>query len=87
MSFQQMRSVRKWLTQEDIHDNMSMVALNIITHGTDDGWLKPVNKQGIGWYILEIVAAISDVESLLNKPKLFFVNACRGSKCHLLFRH
>ncbi len=71
------------MTQEETHQNMSMVAVNIITHGTDDGWLKPVDNQGIGWFLLEIVGAICDVQALMNKPKLFFVNACRGSRSNL----
>ena len=57
-----------------------MVAVNIITHGSEDGWLRPANNQGHGWYTLDIVGELSDVDTLIGKPKLFFINACRGSK-------
>ena len=73
-----MRSIRKWLRQNEIHEGMSMVAVNILTHGSEDGWLRPVNNQGHGWYTPDIVGEMSDVETLFGKPKLFFINACRG---------
>ncbi len=74
-----MRSIRKWLRQEEIHQGMSMVAVNIITHGSEEGWLRPAGE-GHGWFTSDIIGELSDVQSLLDKPKLFFINACRGSE-------
>ena len=78
--FQQMRSIRNWLAQTQTHEGMSMVAFNIITHGTRDGWLRSADDQGDGLHVHDIMGTLSDVESLRGKPKLLFVNACRGSK-------
>ncbi len=76
--FKEMRMIRKWLRKEETHSGMSMFALCILTHGTEDGWLRPVHDAGHGWYLPDIIGTISDVKELSGKPKLFFINACRG---------
>ncbi len=37
------------------------------------------------WHTESIITEFSDVESLNGKPKLFFFEACRGSKKHFIF--
>ncbi len=82
-----MRSIRNWLAQTQTHEGMSMVAFNIITHGTRDGWLRSADDQGDGLHVHDIMGTLSDVESLQGKPKLLFVNACRGSKYYRIFHY
>ncbi len=77
---QEMRALEKWLGEEDTHKGMSMVAINIITHGTDDGLLRSAQYQGYGWHIPHVTGTLMDVKALRGKPKLFFANACRGCK-------
>ncbi len=57
-----------------------MVAFNIVTHGSTDGWLRSVDKEGDGLHVNDIVGTLTDVETLQGKPKLLFLNACRGGK-------
>ncbi len=80
--FQDMRSIRDMLRNEETHKNCSMVAVNVIAHGNSYGFLKPAGETGqfTGWNIYDVVGTLSDVKALLGKPKLFFVNACRGCK-------
>ena len=73
-----MRQLRNWLAQSETHNGMSMVAVNIITHGSHDGWLRSADKGGAGLHVQDIVGTLTDVESLRGKPKLLFLNACRG---------
>lgn len=73
-----MRSIRSWLGRESTHQGMSMVAVHIITHGTKEGILRPADDYGQGLLIADLVGTVCDVQNLQGKPKLFFINACRG---------
>ena len=76
-----MREIRHWLEEEKTHKNMSMVAVNIIAHGSEGGkLLRSAQRGGRGWYIDDIVGALKDNKALIGKPKLLFINACRGGK-------
>ena len=77
---QEMRQIRNWLALPQTHEDMSMVAFNIITHGSKDGWLRSADKEGEGLHTHDIVGTLTDVETLRGKPKLLFLNACRGGK-------
>ncbi len=55
-----------------------MVLVAVICHGDSSGNLKSVD--GTGWQISDIVGTLNDVKTLARKPKVFFVNACRGGK-------
>ncbi len=74
-----MREIRDWLRDEDTHKDSSMVAINIIAHGTKEGFIRSVGD-GYGWFLPDIIGTLSDVKALSGKPKLFFINACRGCK-------
>ncbi len=76
--FQKMRSIREnILANEDMHKNKSMIVINILTHGTEDGFLKS-GEDGYGWHIPDIIGILCSNKSLVNKPILFFICACRG---------
>ncbi len=55
-----------------------MVAFNFLGHGTEHGVLKSADGLGNGLQIGDIVGTLTDVKSLVGKPKLLFLNACRG---------
>ena len=68
------------MARSQTHRDMSMVAFNIITHGSNDGWLRSADKEGVGLHVDDIVGTLTDVETLRGKPKILFLNACRGGK-------
>ncbi len=57
-----------------------MVAFNFIGHGTEYGMLRTANRLGNGLLVDDIVGTLTDVKALVGKPKLLFLNACRGCK-------
>ncbi len=75
-----MREIRDWLRQESTHEGMSMLAVHIIAHGNKDGIVRPADDYGHGLLIADLVGSVCDVQELKGKPKLFFINACRGGK-------
>ena len=76
--FQMMRLIRRRLSKEKTHQGMSMVAVHIITHGTREGILRSTSEFGQGFLLGDLVGTLCDVQVLRGKPKIFFVNACRG---------
>ena len=75
-----MRSIRDWLTSKETHEGMSMVVLHTITHGTKEGILCSVENDGQGLLTSDLIGSICDLDILRGKPKLFFINACRGGR-------
>ncbi len=76
-----MREVRNWLAKPETHKDTSMVAFNIVAHGSKDGWLRSADKEGEGGlHVHDVVGTLTDVKTLQGKPKLLFLNACRGGK-------
>ncbi len=73
-----MRSIRRWLEREATHQNMSMVSINIISHGTKEGFFKKAGDDGYGLFLPDLVGTLCENKELAGKPKLFFINACRG---------
>ncbi len=75
-----MREIRRMLEKEETHVKHSVVAVNIIAHGDSQGHIRSAGNNPVGWHLPDIVGCLSDVQTLHGKPKLFFVNACRGCK-------
>ncbi len=75
---QALRATRDWLREESTHQGMSMVAVHILTHGTKEGILRSADEYGQGILLSDLVGSLCDVKLLCGKPKIFFVNACRG---------
>ena len=49
------------------------------SHGTADNFI--VDKDGNKtWNIESLITEVCDVQSLVGKPKLFFIEACRGKE-------
>ena len=74
---QQMRKIRKWIMTEENHVDSNCFALTIICHGNNKGHLLDKYKS-LGWMTELFMADLSDVETLVGKPKIITIQACRG---------
>jgi caspase 7 len=59
------------------YDNVGCVLMFIMSHGTDG---KIFGTDGEAVNLRDFVDPFKKVSSLKDKPKMFFVNACRGNK-------
>ena len=59
------------------HQNSNTFALVIISHGNEQGYLMDKN-QVRSWRIEDFIMDLSLVDSLMGKPKIVIVQACRG---------
>ena len=91
-----MNSVKRKVTEESKHKDANCFLMLIIrfvssvtvinqtdfyiySHGTADNFL--VDKDGNKtWNIESLVTEVCDVQSLIGKPKLLFIEACRGKE-------
>eukprot|EP00090_Calanus_glacialis_P039506 TRINITY_DN6877_c0_g1_i6.p1 TRINITY_DN6877_c0_g1~~TRINITY_DN6877_c0_g1_i6.p1 ORF type:complete len:550 (+),score=134.88 TRINITY_DN6877_c0_g1_i6:180-1652(+) len=79
LTSQGMNSVKRKVTEESKHKDANCFLMLIISHGTADNFL--VDKDGNKtWNIESLVTEVCDVQSLIGKPKLFFIEACRGKE-------
>jgi len=79
LSSQGMNIIKRKVTEESNHKDANCFLMLIISHGTADNFLldKDGNKT---WNIESLVTEVCDVQSLVGKPKLFFIEACRGKE-------
>ncbi len=75
-----MRSLYLWLQDETNFFGVSILAVTILAHADNRGFLKAKCNTGEGWNLMDLVDKVSGVQSLLGKPKLFFINACIDGK-------
>jgi hypothetical protein len=59
------------------YDNVGCVLVFIMSHGTD-GKIKGTDGQEV--HLNDFIDPFKTIKSLKDKPKMFFVNACRGDK-------
>ena len=88
-----MRKVKKWIMDGDKHEDSICFTLTIICHGNDKGHLFDKNRKK-AWDTELFVGELSDVETLVGKPKIIAIQACRGCmylccrlRCTPLGRH
>jgi len=79
LTSQGMNVVKRKITTESMHKDSNCFLLLVISHGTADNFLldKDGNKT---WNLESLVTEICDVQTLVGKPKLFFIEACRGKE-------
>ena len=68
---------------EDTHKDSNCFALTIICHGNDKGHLLDKNK-ALAWHTELFVGELSDVDTLVGKPKIMVIQRCRGCECLIL---
>ena len=67
-----------WLKDDKKHRSKSSFILTIISHGGRDGIILSTDRKPI-WTVESILQALSGVKSLKEKPKILFIQTCRGS--------
>jgi hypothetical protein len=67
------KSIREMVKYD--YKNVGSLLVFIMSHGVE-GKILAKNEEEI--YLTEFIDPFKNVQSLKNKPKLFFVNACRG---------
>ena len=72
----QLRARVRKLTQID-YGNVGCILMFIMSHGTDG---KILGTDGEVVHLRDFVDPFKKVKSLKDKPKMFFINACRGDK-------
>jgi predicted peroxiredoxin len=79
LTSQGMNIVKRKMTEKSKHNDANCFLLLIISHGTADNFI--VDTEGNKtWNIESLVTEVCDVQSLVGKPKLFFIEACRGKE-------
>ena len=79
-----MRSVKKFIMDDDSHRDTNCLVLTVICHGNDKGQLLDKDKKK-AWDTELFIGELSDVETLTGKPKIMIIQSCRGSTSLLLF--
>jgi len=69
--------VKRKMTEEKSHKDANCFLMVIISHGTADNFIVDTDGNK-AWNIESLVTEVCDVQSLVGKPKLFFIEACRG---------
>ena len=77
--FQKMREIERFIMNKDNHKDSNCLMVTIICHGNDKGHLLDKDKHK-AWDTELFVGHLSDVESLVGKPKIMIVQSCVGSE-------
>ena len=96
LTSQGMNSVKRKLTEDKLHRDSNCFLFLIISHGTADNFLLDrsafsllitynqskvfIRDGNKTWNIESLVTEVCDVQDLVGKPKLFFIEACRGKE-------
>ena len=64
---------------EENHKDSNCLMVTIICHGNDKGHLLDKDNK-LAWHMELFVGDLSDVETLVGKPKIMIIQSCRGSK-------
>ena len=65
---------------DDSHKDSNCFSLTIICHGNDKGHLLDRDRRK-AWDTELFVGELSDVETLVGKPKIMVIQSCRGCEC------
>ena len=69
---------------DDSHRESNCFSLTIICHGNDRGHLLDRDRRK-AWDTELFVGELSDVETLVGKPKIMVIQSCRGCECLILW--
>ena len=72
-----MRNTKKWIMADEDHVNSNCFALTIMSHSNEKGHLFDKDKK-LAWQTELFIEELSDVETLIGKPKIVTIQVCRG---------
>ena len=72
----ELRACIRKVSREVDYSNVDCVLIFVMSHGRDE---KIFGTDGEELYLTDFVDPFKKLKSLIGKPKLFFVNACRGN--------
>ena len=75
-----MTTLKKWIMKKKNHRDSNSIVVAIFCHGNKWGHLMEVDGETKGWDTELFLEELSEVETLKGKPKIFVINACRGSE-------
>ncbi len=81
-----MRDLNYWMCHKDTHVGKSMMILVVIAHGDYEEMLYTAERKR-GWNVQQVVDDLCSIEALYGKPKILFLDACRGSKCRESYKY
>ena len=83
-----MKNIKQIIMQKENHINCNTFLLTFIGHGTKNGDLLDKSKTR-AWNIENFIREFNDVDTLVGKPKVLVIQACRGGKYvkTMLFKH
>jgi len=79
LTSQQMNSVKRDFTDIKLHSDSNCFLVLVISHGTSDNFLQDRDANRT-WNIESLITEVSDISTLVGRPKLFFIEACRGKE-------
>ena len=79
-----MEEIGRTIMSKAYHKDRNCFKLCVIAHGNGDN-IYPRKDPEPAWNIQNIRDDLDDVESLLGKPKVLVIDACRGGKLELNF--
>jgi len=82
MTGKQMNDLKHQFTEETRHRDANCFLILIISHGTADNFIQ-CTEGSKTWNIECLVTEVSDIKTLEGRPKLFFIEACRGQESNL----
>ena len=78
-----MREIKKEIMLDDTHKDSNCLFITIICHGNRNGELMDTDQQR-AWHLEDFIADLSLVMTLNGRPKVLFVQSCRGGTLVLL---
>ena len=72
-----MRQEKKFILDEETHRESNCLVVTVICHGTESGLLLDRHRRK-AWDTELLVGELSDVQTLVGKPKVLIIQACRG---------
>ena len=72
-----MKKIRQRIMKTENHIDSNAFLLAFIGHGNKTGDILDKNKTR-SWNIEEFIVELNDVDTLIGKPKVMVIQACRG---------
>ena len=72
-----MLEIKRKILKNETHTGRNSLLLTVMCHGNDKGHLLDKDKK-TAWILETFIKELSLVETLIGKPKILVLQACRG---------